>query len=77
MTETGHLTSTVPPFDVATGRWPWSAVGRRRIVLLAGSAPDVVALRDSDLGGLTTVAVNNAWRIRDDFDYVVFPRNFP
>ena len=50
---------------------------RRRFVLLAGSAPEAVSLRDKDLAGLTSVALNNAWQIRDDFDYVVFPRNFP
>ncbi|SDB55052.1 hypothetical protein [Bauldia litoralis] len=71
------MTGATTAFDTAAGRWPWSRLARQRFVLLAGSAPDVVALRDRDLGGLTAVAVNNAWRIRDDFDYVVFPRNFP
>jgi hypothetical protein len=64
------------PFDAA-GRRTWQALTRRRLVLVAGSAPEVASLHDQALEGLTTVAINNAWRIREDFDYVIFPRNLP
>ncbi|MCB1495943.1 MAG: hypothetical protein KDJ86_09175 [Bauldia sp.] len=64
-------------FPSTSGPRLWSALTRRRVVLLAGSAPEAAALADVDLDGLVRVAINNAWRIRSDFDYVVFPRNFP
>lgn len=45
-----------------------------RIVLILGSAPIAVEARAWPRGPLTDiVAVNNAWRIRDDWDYWVYP----
>jgi hypothetical protein len=49
-----------------------------RVVLLIGSAPD--ALRSADWPrsvATTIVAINNAWRIRPDWDYLVAPDDFP
>ncbi len=49
-----------------------------RIVLILGSAPAVVDCRDWSRGGLTDiVAINNAWRIRADWDYLIHPDDFP
>lgn len=48
------------------------------IVLLIGSAPDAVDCKDWDRSHFDAiVAVNNAWRIRDDWDYLVCPDDFP
>lgn len=49
-----------------------------RVVLVIGSAPD--ALRSADWPrsvASVIVAVNNAWRIRPDWDYLVAPDDFP
>lgn len=46
-------------------------------ILLLGSAPEAEVLRDADLSGVTQVVMNNAWRIRGDADYIIFPNNFP
>jgi len=48
------------------------------IVLLLGSAPDAVVCRNwpkSDFDRIVTI--NNAWRVRDDWDHAVFPDDFP
>lgn len=50
----------------------------QRIVLVLGSAPDAVQCRDWPKSGVSDiVAINNAWRLRDDWDYVVAPDDFP
>ncbi len=49
-----------------------------RIVLILGSAPD--ALRCTTWPkppNVQIVAINNAWRLRQDFDYVIAPDDFP
>lgn len=49
-----------------------------RIVLILGSAPDAVQCRTwprthvSDI-----VAINNAWQVRGDWDYLIAPDDFP
>lgn len=49
-----------------------------RVVLILGSAPDAVACRDWPRSRLPCiVAINNAWRVRDDWDYLVVPDDFP
>lgn len=49
-----------------------------RIVLILGSAPDAVLCRDwIKSTDLSIVAINNAWRVRDDWDYLISPDDFP
>ena len=48
------------------------------VVLILGSSPDAPAARDWARGGFThVVAINNAWRIRPDWDISIFPEDFP
>ncbi|MEX0344759.1 MAG: hypothetical protein AB3N20_07550 [Rhizobiaceae bacterium] len=48
------------------------------IVLILGSAPDAVrAAQWAKLPGLKIVCINNAWKIRNDWDYLVVPEDFP
>lgn len=48
------------------------------IVLIIGSAPDAVLCRDWSRGAISRiVAINNAWRVRADWDYLVMPDDFP
>ena len=47
------------------------------MVLLIGSAPDAVQAKDWDLSIFTQrVAINNAWQITPDWDYLVYPEDF-
>lgn len=47
-------------------------------MLILGSAPDAVCAADwKKLTGLKIVAINNAWKIRQDWDYLIFPEDFP
>ena len=49
-----------------------------RICLIIGSAPDAVRARSFDCGRVDSiVAINNGWRIRDDWTHVVYPEDFP
>jgi hypothetical protein len=48
------------------------------IVLIVGSAPDAVRVQSWDLAGLNAcVVVNNAWRLLEDWDYLIYPEDFP
>lgn len=48
------------------------------IVLIIGSAPDALLAKSYDKSIFShVVAINNAWRIRDDWDYLVHPEDFP
>jgi len=48
------------------------------IVLMLGSGPNAIAARNWDRGPIDRiVAINNAWRIRDDWDDLVYPEDFP
>ena len=48
------------------------------IVLILGSAPDAErAAQWPKSANWQIVAINNAWQIRKDWDYVVFPEDFP
>ena len=48
------------------------------IALILGSAPDAVrASQWAKLPELKIVSINNAWKIRDDWDYLVVPEDFP
>ena len=48
------------------------------IVLIIGSAPD--AIRASSWNKETfnkVLAINNAWKVRDDWDFLIHPEDFP
>jgi hypothetical protein len=48
------------------------------IVLILGSAPDVMEIRDWDLSVFTNcVAINNAWKVTPHWDHLIFPEDFP
>ena len=48
-----------------------------KAVLILGSAPDAVRVRDFDLGQFSSiVALNNAWRLREDWTHIVYPEDF-
>lgn len=48
------------------------------VVLVLGSGPDVMQCSAWSRSGFdTVVAINNAWRVRDDWDYLVAPDDFP
>jgi hypothetical protein len=47
-------------------------------LLILGSAPDVMAARDLSRDGIDRiVAINNAWRVRPDWDDLIHPEDFP
>lgn len=47
-------------------------------VLILGSAPDVVAARHWPKQAFDSiVAINNAWRVRPDWDILIHPHDFP
>jgi len=47
-----------------------------KIVLVLGSAPDAVLAKNWDLSVFTSrVAINNAWQITPDWDYLVYPED--
>lgn len=47
-------------------------------VLILGSGPNVVQAADWPRGPFdVVVAINNAWRVRDDWDYLIHPSDFP
>ncbi|MEM1388711.1 MAG: hypothetical protein AAGG54_13950 [Pseudomonadota bacterium] len=49
-----------------------------RIVLVIGSAPNAVDAAAWDRRLFTDiVAINNAWRVRPDWDHLIFPDDFP
>lgn len=48
------------------------------IVLILGSAPSVLQCRDWPRVPFSRiVAINNAWAVRDDWDYTIHPEDFP
>ena len=48
------------------------------IVLILGSGPNVVAARDWPKAWFDRIVViNNAWAVRQDWDDLVFPEDFP
>ena len=51
---------------------------RTRIVLIIGSAPDALRSQDWPRGDISDiVAINNAWRVRPDWDWLIHPEDFP
>ena len=52
--------------------------GNGGVVLILGSAPNAIHARDWPKDHFDRiVTINNAWRIRSDWDHVVFPEDFP
>jgi hypothetical protein len=48
------------------------------MVLIIGSAPDAVLAKNWDLSMFAhRVVINNAWQITPDWDYLVYPEDFP
>jgi hypothetical protein len=48
------------------------------IVLIIGSAPDAIRARSWKKHSFSRiVAINNAWKVRDDWDYLIHPEDFP
>jgi hypothetical protein len=48
------------------------------VVLIVGSAPDAVTVKDWDLSVFTSrVAINNAWQLSEDWNYLIYPEDFP
>jgi len=51
---------------------------RLNIVLIIGSAPDAVRVKNWDLSVFTScVVINNAWQLMEDWDYLIYPEDFP
>lgn len=48
-----------------------------KTVLILGSAPDVIRARDWPRAGIDAiVAINNAWAVRPDWDWLIHPSDF-
>lgn len=48
-----------------------------KIVIVIGSAKDAIRYQSISKQAHTLVTINNAWRIREDWDYLVYPEDFP
>ena len=47
-------------------------------VLILGSGPDVIEARNFKTGVFDKIiAINNAWQVREDWDFCIFPSDFP
>ena len=48
------------------------------VVLIVGSAPDALMIKDQDLSLFSScVVINNAWQLNKDWDYLIYPEDFP
>lgn len=48
------------------------------VVLIIGSAPDAVCVKNWDLSIFTScVAINNAWQLFEGWNYLIYPEDFP
>ncbi len=48
------------------------------VVLIVGSAPDALKIKDQDLSSFSScVVINNAWQLTKDWDYLIYPEDFP
>lgn len=55
-----------------------ASMNNESIVLILGSAPDAMrAATWPKPGSGKVVSINNAWRVRDDWDYCIYPDDFP
>jgi len=61
----------------ADGRWR-AMTQARRVVLILGSGPNAVDCIGWNRTAFSTlVAINNAWRVRPDWDVLIHPEDFP
>ncbi|MEQ8365112.1 MAG: hypothetical protein RIB61_00240 [Roseicyclus sp.] len=52
--------------------------GRQTTVLIIGSGPNAISAAAWDRRHFThVVAINNAWQVRPDWDFTIFPEDFP
>jgi hypothetical protein len=55
-----------------------AAQDRPNIALILGSGPDAMEAAAFPRGAFTSVvAINNAWQVRPDWDYLIYPEDFP
>ena len=48
------------------------------VILIVGSAPDAVRINSLDRSLFNNcIAINNAWRLMQEWDYVIYPEDFP
>ena len=53
-------------------------IKKPKIILIIGSAPDALISKEWDKQLFDTIVViNNAWQLREDWDYLVHPEDFP
>jgi hypothetical protein len=53
-------------------------VNKLNVVLIIGSAPDAVCVKNWDLSIFSScVAINNAWQLFDGWNYLIYPEDFP
>lgn len=53
-------------------------VDKLNVVLIVGSAPDAVDIKNWDLSIFSScVAINNAWQLLEAWDYLIYPEDFP
>jgi hypothetical protein len=53
-------------------------VSKLNVVLIIGSAPDAVSVKNWDLSIFSScVAINNAWQLFEGWDYLIYPEDFP
>jgi hypothetical protein len=80
------LTTALPAASLQSLRRSTTAVGdlaslpsaAPRIVLVLGSAADAVRACSWERAPFSSVvAINNAWQIRSDWDYLIHPEDFP
>ena len=48
-----------------------------RTVIIMGSGPSVLASKNWQKGDAHLVAINNAWQVRSDWDFLIHPDDFP
>ena len=73
-----HLHSSPRRAASALGDLALAPSAAPRIVLVLGSAADAVCARHWERAPFAAVvAINNAWQIRSDWDYLIHPEDFP
>jgi len=50
---------------------------QKKMAIIVGSSPLANNIKTYKLNQFYKIAVNNAWRLRKDFDYLVYPDDFP
>jgi len=56
----------------------FEVLNQLNIVLVIGSAPDAVDVKNWDLSVFSSrIAINNAWQLLGDWDFLIYPEDFP